>query len=142
MALLDFIKNRNASPQQSVAETTQQQKPETAKEMYSRQAVEDKANRVAPTPDQEARAQKIGEEMRSAMQPQERSSPAPSNAPGEGGTNAAQLQNQNHQGKAQESLSPTDDARGKTAAHERQPAPEKAAERPQTIARRPPSWER
>ena len=141
MDLLGFIRDRAGKQQPSTAESTQQ-KPETAKEMYSRQAVEEKANRIAPTPDQEARAQKIGEELRKATQHMEQPSKASTNAPAEGGGNAAQRQNQNHQAKAQESLSPTDDASGKTAGQEKSPVQEKAPERAQTIARRPPSWER
>ena len=38
MAFLDFMKNRNAAQQQSVANKPQEQKPETAKEMHTRQA--------------------------------------------------------------------------------------------------------
>jgi hypothetical protein len=140
MAFLDWMKNRG---QQSPAAEPKQQKPETAKEMYTREVAQEKANRIAPTPDQEQRAQKIGEVLNKATQHREQSAPAPSNAPDEGSTNAAQLQNQNQQGKAQEGLSPTDDARGKTAGQEQQPAPEKTTERAQqTVARRPPSWER
>lgn len=140
MAFLDFIKNRAA--QQPAAEKAEQQKPETAKEMYSRQDAQAKANRIAPTPDQQSRAQKIGEEMRKATQHLQQP-PTASPSAGEGSSNAAQLQKQNQQGKAQEALSPTDDAKGKTAVQEKQPAPAKTTERAQqTVARRPPSWER
>jgi hypothetical protein len=143
MALLDFMKNRNASQQQSVANKPQEQKPETAKEMYTREAVQEKANRIAPTPDQEQRAQKIGEEMRKATQHLEQPAPPAANAPADGGSNAALLQKQNHQGKAQEAMSPTDDAAGKTAAQDKQPAPEKTTQRQeQTVPRPRPSWER
>ena len=151
MGFVDWIKNRQANQQQSVAQNTQEQKPETAKQMYNREDAEQKANRIAPTPDQEARAQKIGEELRKPSQdPGERgSAPSHAPAPSESGGNAAQRQNQSHQDKAQKALSPTDDAAGKTAAQEKQPRQEKppAQEKPkgrapQTVPRRAPSWER
>jgi hypothetical protein len=143
VAFLDFVKNRNASQQQPVAEKSQAQKPETAKEMYTREAAQEKANRVAPTADQEARAQKIGDELRKATQHLEHRDFGPSNAPAGSGSNAPQLQKQNKQDKAQEALSPTDDAAGKTAVQDKQPKQEKASDRrPQTVPRRAPSWER
>src|ERR1700680_849800 len=43
MAFLDFIKDRQAAWEQSVANSSQVQKPETAKEMYTQQAAEEKA---------------------------------------------------------------------------------------------------
>jgi hypothetical protein len=148
MAFLDFIKNRQASEPQPAAQKSQEQKPdaakpETAKEMYTREAAQEKANRIAPTPDQKQRAQKIGEVLNKATQHRDQAAPARPDAPDEGGTNDAQIQKQNQQGKTQEALSPTDDARGQTVAQEQQPAPEKTTERAQqTVARRPPSWER
>jgi hypothetical protein len=142
MRFLDFIKNREdqstATEQQS-----QQQQPETAKQMYTREAIEDKANRVAPTPDQEKRAQQIGDEMRKTTPLAPEASPAPPAAPEDQGSNSAQLQNQSNQDKTQESLSPTDSTTGKTAVPEKAPAPETTAEPTQkTIARPAPSWER
>jgi hypothetical protein len=38
MAMLDWIKNRNASQQQSAAEKSPDAKPENAKQMYTREA--------------------------------------------------------------------------------------------------------
>jgi hypothetical protein len=138
MALLDFIKNRNAQTQQPAAENTQAQKPETAKQMYTRQAGEEKATQKPITPEIKAQADRATAATEKATQHQQAySAPAP-----EGSTNTAHLQNQNRQDKTQASLSPTDDAKGKTAAQEKRPAPEKTPERPQTMARRPPSWER
>src|ERR1035438_631295 len=115
MAFLDFMKERTQA-QTPVAETSHQQKPEavrplTAKEMYTRESAQEKANRIAPTPDQEQRAQKIGEELSKATQHREQSAPARPNAPDEGSTNAAQIQNQNQQDKTQEALSRSEESR-------------------------------
>lgn len=139
MALLDFIK-RNAPQQQSVANKSQEQKPETAKEMYTREAVQEKAEQRPITPEVKAQADRATAAMEKATQ---HVTPNSTPAPAEGGTNNAQLQKQSHQDKAQSSMSPTDGAAGITAAQEKQPAPEKTTHRPQqTVARRPPSWER
>jgi hypothetical protein len=139
MSLLDFIKNRR-SQQES---TDQQPKPETAKEMYTREAIEENANRVGATPDQEKRAQQIGEEMRTATQSSPRLTTAPPDAPTDQSGNTAHLQNQSNQDKAQEALSPTDGFAGKTALQETSVAQETTNERKQnTIARPAPSWER
>lgn len=142
MALLDFIKNRDV--QRPVSEQqSQQQAPETAKQMHTREAAEERANRVAPTPDQEARAKKIGEEMLKGTQSAQERPATVTEAPADQGTNSAHLQNQNHQNKTQEALSPTDGARGKTAVQEKVSAPERAPEQTQkTMARTTPSWER
>jgi hypothetical protein len=142
MAFLDFIKNRGE--QRPVGEQqSQQQQPETAKQMYTRESAQEKANRIAPTPDQESRAQKIGDEIRNATQPaQERVAAAPA-APEDQGSNSAYLQNQNNQERSQEALSPTDNTVGKTALQEQAPAQDKAPDRTQrTMARTTPSWER
>lgn len=140
MALLEFIKNRNASQQQSIANKSPEQKPETAKEMYSREAAREKAAERPITPEIKAQADRAMATIDKASQHLQ-SQPAPA-AP-DGGTNAAQLQKQNHQEKAQEALSPTDSAAGKTAAQDKEKAPEKPVSRsPQTVPRPRPSWER
>ena len=60
MDILGFIKNKNASRQQSVAQTSQsQQKPETAKEMYTRVAAEEQAAKKPITPAVEAKADRV-----------------------------------------------------------------------------------
>ena len=107
--------------------------------MYTRQASEEKAAQRPITPEIKAQADRATAAMEKATQHQQaHSAPAP-----EGSTNTAHLQNQNQQEKTQAALSPTDDAKGKTATQEKAPAPEKTTERTQqTIARRPPSWER
>jgi hypothetical protein len=133
---------RSGGEQQAAVEQQSHQKPETAKEMYTREAVRDQANRIAPTADQEQRAQKIGDEMRKATQPSQEPMPTAASAPDDRGSNAARLQNQNSQNKEQKALSPTDDAAGKTAVQEKQQAPQNIQQRPQTIARPTPSWER
>ena len=139
MALLDFIRNRNSSQQQSVANKSQQQKPETAKEMYTRQAGQEKAAERPITPEIKAQADRALATINKASQHLQPQAPA---AP-DGTTNAAHLQKQNHQDKAQQALSPTDATTGKTAAQAKENTPEKAVSRaPQTVARRPPSWER
>jgi hypothetical protein len=140
MALLDFIKNRNDAKQQAVAKTSQAQKPETAKEMYTRQARQESAVQRPITPEIKAQADRALATINRASQHLQ-SQPSPGAS--EGGTNGAQLQNQNHQDKAQQALSPTDAATGKTAAQDKEKVPEKPPSRnPQTVPRRAPSWER
>jgi len=142
MSFLDFIKNREG--QRPVAEQqSQQQQPETAKQMYTREAAEEQANRIAPTADHESQARKIGDEMRKATQPAQELVPAAPDAPSDQGSNNAYLQNQNNQDRAQEALSPTDNAAGKTAIQEPAPAQDKApGQTPRTLPRPTPSWER
>ena len=59
-----------------------------------------------------------------------------------GGSPTAHLQKQDHQDKAQAALSPTDASAGKTESQEKPKAPQKSAERPPSLPRTPPSWER
>jgi hypothetical protein len=139
MAFTDWIKNRNASQQPSVAENSQQQKPETAKEMYSREAAQEKAKAKPITPEIKAQADRVTATMDKATQHMQTPAAA---APAEGGTNSPHLQKQNRQDKTQAALSPTDDAAGKAAGQAKQPAPEKTPERAQTLPRPKPSWER
>jgi hypothetical protein len=136
MTFLGFIKNRQAQP-------SVEQQSETAKQMYSREAIEDKANRVVATPDQEKRAKEIGNEISKPNQPTQALSPAPIDAPSDQGSNTAHLQNQSNQDKTQEALSPTDSATGKTAVQEKSQTQETTTEHAKkTIARPAPSWER
>ncbi len=111
MAFLDFIKNRDQQPAQQAA------KPETAKEMYSREAAQEKANRIDPTPEQVEKAQKIGETLRKATQHigNDNAPQADASSNGSQSSPAAEMQKQNGQDKAQAALSPTDNASGKTA---------------------------
>jgi hypothetical protein len=140
MSFLSFIKDRQA---QQPAVEQQSQQPETAKQMYTREAIEEKANQVAPTPDQEERARAIGDEMLKSNQPAPVFLSAPVDAPTDQGSNAAHLQNQNNQDKAQPALSPTDSHVGKTALEETSQEQNPTTGRTQnTIARPAPSWER
>ena len=43
MSFLDFLKNRNAPPQPPVSKTSQEQKPQSAQEMYTQQAATETA---------------------------------------------------------------------------------------------------
>lgn len=138
MRFISWIKNQGK--QQSVAEKQQPAKPETAKEMYSRQAAQEMAAERPITPEIKAQADRALSTINKASQ-HLHSQSAPQ-AP-DGGGNAAYLQKQDHQGKAQEALSPTDGRAGKSAAQDKDKAPEKTVSQvPKTVARRPPSWER
>jgi hypothetical protein len=142
MAFLDFVRNRQESQQQSVAQTSREQKPETAKEMYTRQDAQEKTAASKPiTPEIKAQADRAMATMNKASEHVQ--SPAKRTAPETGSAPQAQLQNQSRQDETQEALSPTDGASGKTALQDKEKAPEKAPQRaPQTMPRRPPSWER
>jgi hypothetical protein len=141
MAFLDFVNNRQAAQQQAVAQKSQEQKPETAKEMYARQDTKEQAATKPITPEIKAQADRAMATMNKATEHVQ--SPAKQPAPETGSAPQAQLQNQSRQDKAQEALSPTDGASGKTALQDKEKAPDKAPQRaPQTMPRRPPSWER
>jgi hypothetical protein len=112
--------------------------------------MQDAANRVPPTQDQEARSRRIGEKLLAATQFIETSAPAPPNPNTDEGGNAALLQKQSNQDITQKALSPTDASAGKTALQgdgigsptESHKATEAVKPTQPTIARRPPSWER
>jgi hypothetical protein len=141
MAFLDFVNNRQGAQQQAVAQKAQEQKPETAKEMYARQDAQHKAASKNITPEIKAQADRAMATMNKASGHAQ--SPAKRTAPETGSAPQAQLQNQSRQDKAQSALSPTDGAAGKTAIQDKEKAPEKTPQRaPQTMPRRPPSWER
>src|SRR5580658_11228328 len=115
MAFLDFIKNRQ---QQSSGEQTQQQKPETAKEKYSREAVQEKANKkpLDQMPaDQQAKAAAVKERMEKATQHMSQNSAAPAAAPADGASSPQPMrQNMTGQDKTAPALSPTSAQRGQT----------------------------
>jgi len=142
MAFLDFVNNRQAAQQQAVAQKSQEQKPETAKEMYTRQDTQEKTAASKPiTPEIKAQADRAMATMNKASEHVQ--SPAKRTAPETGSAPQAQLQNQSRQDKAQEALSPTDGASGKTAIQGKEKAPDKTPQRAQqTVPRRAPSWER
>jgi hypothetical protein len=145
VALLDFIKNRNAARQQSVAQT-QQQKPETAKEMYSRQDAQKTTSNAVDRmpPEQLAKVDEIKARMEKATQHVGQNAAAPQQSSGEEpGNRQAMRQNMVSQDKTAPSMSPTSAQAGKPES-EKAPArtPQKSSQRPHTVARRPPSWER
>jgi hypothetical protein len=146
MALLDFVKNRQANQQQDVAGKSQQQKPETAKQMYAREAAQEKTNAKPMDqmrPEQQAKVEQIKATLEKSTQHMNRDAAAPASAPANDGGNTAHMQKQNNQEKTQAALSPTDNTAGKTAIRGQDKTPEKAApEKPQTLPRPRPSWER
>jgi hypothetical protein len=149
MGFTDWIKNRNASQQASVAENSQQQKPETAKEMYSREAAQEKANAKPITPEIKAQADRVTATMDKATQHMSQNSGAPSAAPSDGASSPQPMrQNMTGQDKTAPALSPTSAQRGQTEKDSpgKSNAPAetqtKAADRAQTLPRPKPSWER
>ena len=115
MAFLDFIKDR-AQTQQPVAQTSQQPKPESAKEMYTLEAEQATRKPVEQMP--EAEKQKAVEAahpaaalMEKATQHQTQSQDAPSNRTD---GKEALRHNQSGQEKTQEAMSPTDAHKGQT----------------------------
>ena len=154
MAFLDFIKNRQGQ-QQPAPQPSQQHKPETAKEMYTQQATQDKAAAKALDqigPEQRAKVEDIKEKMQQATQHLRQNEQPASPAPTDGATGPQPMaQKMTSQDKAAPALSPTSAQAGTRATEQEAPAPsgesqakaqEKSPDRPQTIARRPPSWER
>jgi hypothetical protein len=153
MALLDFIKNRggqNSAPEQQ----SQQQQPETAKQMYTRQAAEEpaKAKPIAQIPpDQKARVESVKSDLQKATQVQGQSSEAPITAPQDSATSPQPMaQKSMGQDNVAPALSPTSAKDGVRPSDDKQNAPSETLSRSeesaqpsrQTIARRPPSWER
>jgi hypothetical protein len=130
MALLDWMKNRG---QQSPAAEPRQQKPETAKEMYTREAGQEKTARrpVEQMPDEaKAQARQTGALLDKATQHMnsDRSPQAPA-----GGSESpeASRQNMSHQDKAAHDLSPTS-AQAGTPAHE-QDSPSVSGQTPESV---------
>jgi hypothetical protein len=146
MALLDFMKNRNAAKQQTVADKAQEQKPENAKAMYARDAEHEKANlkpidRMPPA--QQAKVDAIKERLEKATQHigQSANTPSPADA---GSSPQASRQNMTGQDRTAPALSPTNAHAGQPETdREKSPSPqhEKKAEH-KTLPRPQPSWER
>jgi hypothetical protein len=150
MDLLDYIKNRNASKQQSVAEKPQEQKPETAKEMYTREAAQEKANQnpIDRMPlDQQAKVEAVKGTLERATQHIEKSANAPTSVPADNADNReAMRQNMTGQDKAAPALSPTSAQAGQPVT-EKAPSKEPPTKtqdqgRAQSLPRPRPSWER
>jgi hypothetical protein len=140
MALLDFIKNRRTPQQSSTPET----KPESAKEMYARESVQQKASEKSPaslSPDQQEKVREVQATMQQATHSPDQT--PSSSSPSEGATNPQPMaQMATNQDKAAPALSPTT-AQAGTRSHEHEnasPSPARTPER--TIPRPQPSWER
>jgi hypothetical protein len=147
MGLLDFIKNRQSQQQPATA----QPKPETAKEMYTREASQEQ---VAAKPldripsDQMAKVDGIKADLQRATQGGSPGAPSVSPTQADATANPQPMaQMSMNQDTAAPALSPTS-AQAGARMHEQDspasadPKPEKSQDRAQTIARRPPSWER
>ncbi|MGA7077471.1 MAG: hypothetical protein WBQ43_05045 [Terriglobales bacterium] len=155
MAFLDFINNRQgqraAGEQQS-----QPQKSEPTKEMSTRGAVKENAPAKQfenMRPDQQAKVAEAQTLFRQGTQETAQAPSAPAQAPADS-TESPQVMAQKsmNQDKAAPALSPTSAQKGTRATEKDSPAPaqeptaqskERSQEQTrQTIARRPPSWER
>jgi len=147
MAFLDFIKNRQSQQQPSESAA----KPETAKEMYTREAGQEKP---AFKPNELSQSDKASltkaQELYQQGTSQGKDSPqVPAPAP-EGATSQQPMaQMSMNQEKAAPALSPTSAQTGTRTNEQEAPAsPDNAQsqsrsqEQAKTMARRPPSWER
>lgn len=146
MAFLDFIKNRGS--QSPAAEPQSQSQPETAKQMYTRQAAEEQ---TAPKPSemvrpgQEAKVAEAQALFNKATQEPQSPTPTPTPAP-EGTANPQPMQQQGiGQERIAPEMSPTSSlasARAQEADGPSAPSPTPAKSQQQTVARPTPSWER
>jgi hypothetical protein len=155
MALLDFINNRKASQEQAAASAKQAQRPETAKEMYTRQEAQERGAERSMgqlPPEQQAKVEAIKARLEKATQHIDKNAPTQSATPYDAAGNREALrQNMTGQDKAAPALSPTTAEAGKTAI-ENTPTPSKESpsktpentpsRAPQTTPRPRPSWER
>jgi hypothetical protein len=157
MAFLDFMQKRTATQQSPVARTSQEQTPEapapqTARQMYAQQSAQEKTPPLNQMPqDQQARLEAIKTTLQKATQHIDKNAAAPSPAPADStDSQEAMRQKMTGQDKAAPALSPTSAEAGQRAAELNSPSnvtpmktPEKQVTRaPQTVPRRPPSWER
>jgi hypothetical protein len=155
MAFLDWMKEKLATRQQPVAKTAQQQKPETAKEMYTREAAMEQQSRKPLARMRESdktETKRLASLLEKATQHLRNDSPAPSAMAGEGAANPEPMrQNMLAQDNAAPALSPTSGQKGtpdpgKGAPFTEMPPtgqPKSSPKPPQpTVQRRPPSWER
>ena len=145
MGYLDFIKNRQ---QQSPAE--QPQKQETAKEMYTRQAGQEQTSSVQQLANADkAQAKELGARIDKAAGQGHPDAPTQTQAPTDSTSSPEPMrQNMTRQDHAAPAMSPTSAQRGSTAQEHETSQPsrsqtgEQPEQRPQTIARPTPSWER
>jgi len=153
MGFLGWIKSRNAAQQQPAANKPQEQKPETAKQMYSRVARQDKTAQKPldqMPPDQQAKVEAIKEKLEKATQHIDKNAQAPAPAPADAtGSCGAMRQNMRGQDKTAPALSPTSERAGQPATGQTSSSrqPEKSSEKQaghaqKTVPRPSPSWER
>jgi hypothetical protein len=157
MPFLDFIsKNRQTFQQEPVAKKTQEQKPDTAKEMYTRQSAQEKVNqkpREQLPQEQKAELAEVKARLEKATQHIGQNAPASSPSPPDSASTPQPMrQNMTGQDKAAPALSPTSAQAGQPATEKNAPepsnesqakTPEKAAGRTQQTLPRPrASWER
>jgi hypothetical protein len=142
MAFLDWIRNRNQ--QQPVANKPQEQTPETAKQMYTREAAQDEAKRRSLTElplAVQSRLDGIRETLQRATQYHDPNGGAA--APVGGMANREALrQNMMGQDRSTPALSPTGMHAGTPDSERISPLITPRVERPKTLPRTPPSWER
>jgi hypothetical protein len=154
MALLDFIKNRDGQ-RPAAEQQSQQQKPENAREMHVLKDAQDKAA-LKPVPQmpeaEKLKAQELGARLDKATQHIQQNAPTHTPAPADSTSGPEPMrQNMTGQDKTAPDLSPTSAQMGQVG-HEKEaaaPSQEQAektqqpTQQPsQTVARRPPSWER
>ena len=139
MGFLGWIRDRNAAQQQSVANKSQEPRPENAKQMYAREAEQEKTAAKPITAEIKTQADRALATINKASQ---HAQPGPSQAPADNaGSPEAHLQKQHGQSRAQEALSPTDSAAGQTATQGKDKTPDAMPSRaPQTVLRLRPSW--
>jgi hypothetical protein len=153
MAILDFIKNRQA--QQQSKDQAAQPKPETAREMYARQGEQERASSRPMDqmpPQQQAKVEEVKAEMQKATQHLDHQAPANAHAPADATANPQPMrQNMMAQDKAAPQQSPTSAQLGQTANDKSASAPSRegqsqsqdsSQQRAKTMARTTPSWER
>jgi hypothetical protein len=147
MSLLDFIKNRGAQAQATEPQSQQQQAPENAKQFYTRQDAEARANAKAPdhgiTTEQRAVVADVQTTMGVKSEGPE-PTPPPTPAPG-GAANPQPMQQQGiADGIAAPQMSPTSGLASSRAHDVEEPsAPASTPTKSQqTTARPTPSWER
>ena len=154
MAFLDWIKDRLAAKQQPVAQT--QQRPETAKQVYAREAAQEAATRkpVSQMPEADkAEARRLGRVIQDSGKPGPETTPPRAVVPqaAESATNPQPMrQNMVAQHNDAPAMSPTSGQHGHEHQHTGAPTSEPAKETPKpspkppqpTVPRRSPSWER
>lgn len=154
MAFLDFIKNREGQ-RPAAEQQSQQQKPENAKEWHARKDAQDVAAQkpVQQLPEADKlQAKELGARLDKATQHIQPNAPAHVPAPADSTSSPEPMrQKMTGQDKTAPDLSPTSAQMGQVG-HEKEaaaPSQEQAektqqpTQKPnQTMARRPPSWER